>query len=36
MALGDGVLATTNNGFSNLEIEGDFKAIINDYNKKKK
>ena len=35
MALRDGVLTTTNNGgFSNLEIERDYKIIINCYNKK--
>ena len=29
-----GVLATTNNGFSNLEIEGNSKVNIDGYNKK--
>ena len=35
VALRDGVLAATYNGFSNLEIEGDSKVIIDCYNKKK-
>ena len=34
VALRDGVLAARLNGFFNLEIEGDFKVIINCYNKK--
>ena len=34
MVLRDGVLATTNNGFSKLEIERDYKIIIDGYNKK--
>ena len=34
VALRDGVLTATNNGFSNLEIEGDSKVIIAGYNKK--
>ena len=33
MALRDGVKAAKNNGFLNLEIEGDFKVIIDCYNK---
>ena len=35
VALRDGVLVVTNNGFSNLEIEGNSKVIIDGYNKKK-
>ena len=31
----DGVLNTKNNGFLNLEIEGDSKVVIDGYNKKK-
>ena len=34
IALRDGVLTVAYNGFSNLEIEGDFKVIIDCYNKK--
>ena len=34
VALIDGILVATHNGFSNLEIEGDSKVIINCYNKK--
>ena len=34
VALRDGVLAAILNGFFNLKIEGDFKVIINCYNKK--
>ena len=34
VALRYGVLVATNNGFSNLEIEGNFKVIIDGYNKK--
>ena len=34
VTLRDEVLTTTNNGFSNLEIEGDSKVIIDGYNKK--
>ena len=32
VALRYGVLATTNNGYSNLEIEGNSKVITNGYN----
>ena len=34
VALRDGILVATYNGFSNLEIEGNFKVIIDCYNKK--
>ena len=34
MALRDGMLAAKNNGFLNLEIEGDSKIVIDCYNKK--
>ena len=34
MVLRDGVLATKNNGFLTLEIEGDSKIVIDCYNKK--
>ena len=34
IALIDGVLAANNNGFVDLEIEGDSKVIIDSYNKK--
>ena len=30
----DGVLNTKNNGFLNLDIEGDSKVVIDGYNKK--
>ena len=33
VALRDGVLAVTHNGFTSLEIEGDSKVIIDCYNK---
>ena len=36
VVLKDGVLATTSYGFSNLEIVGDSKVIIDGYNQKKK
>ena len=32
MTLRDGVLATRDNGFLNLDIEGDSKVIIGCYN----
>ena len=35
MALRHGILATKNNGFLNLKIEGNSKVIIDCYNKKK-
>ena len=34
VALIDGILVATYNGFSNLEIEVDSKVIIDCYNKK--
>ena len=34
MVLRDGVLATKNNGFLTLEIEGDSKIVIDCCNKK--
>ena len=35
MALKDDMLATKNNEFLNLQIEGDSKIVIDCYNKKK-
>ena len=34
MALRDDMLVAKNNGFLNLEIEGDLKKVIDCYNKK--
>ena len=34
MALRDGILAAKNKGYSNLEIEGDLKIVIDCYNKR--
>ena len=33
MSLRDGILATRNKGYSNLEIEGDSKIVIDCHNK---
>ena len=35
MVLRDGVLVVRDNGFLNLDIEGDSKVVIDCYNKKK-
>ena len=34
VALRDDILTATYNGFSNMEIEGDFKVIVDYYNEK--
>ena len=36
MVLRDGVLVVRDNGFLNLDIKGDFKVVIDYYNKKRK
>ena len=34
MALRDGILAAKMNGYSNLEIEGDYKLVMDSYSKR--
>ena len=34
MTLRDGILTVKNNGFLNLDIEGDFKIVVDSYNRK--